>query len=273
MARVLIIGGAGRMGQALVAALLDKSVPGLELAGAVDLAGKPEQGKDLGLLAGRGPANLFLSSDLSAAMAQADLFIDFSFHVGVVERMRLLADAGSKAAVIGTTGLTAEEHAGLRALAVRMPLLFSPNMSLGVNLLAALVEEAAARLKGRGYDIEVVETHHRRKLDAPSGTALGSGWELKKVQRDGRSGVAKGERPEQEIGFHALRAGDVVGDHTVMFATDGELIELSHRATRRETFAIGALRATAWLATQTSGRLYGMKDVLGNAECGMRSAE
>lgn len=258
------------MGQTLAGCLLDGTVPGLELAGAVDLAGKPEQGQDLGLLAGRRPAGINLTSNMPDLMSQGDVFIDFSFHTGIVERLRLLAEGG-KAAVIGTTGMTPSEVAGLEEAATRMPLLFAPNMSLGVNLLAALVEEAAARLKGQGYDIEVTETHHRRKLDAPSGTALflgeaaarGSGWQLREVQKDGRSGVATGERPEQEIGFHALRAGDVVGDHTVMFATDGELIELSHRATRRETFAIGALRAAAWLSSRNPGRLYSMKDVLG----------
>ena len=269
MSRVVLIGGAGRMGRTLAGCLLDGLVPGLELAGAVDLAGKPEQGQDLGVLAGRGPCGGCLTSDLPAVLSQGDVFIDFSFHTGIAQRLTKLADAG-KAVVVGTTGLTADEESSLRELAQRTPVLFSANMSLGINLLAALVEQAAARLKGQGYDIEIVETHHRLKRDAPSGTALllgeaaarGAGWKLDDVRKDGRSGVG-GERPEAEIGFHALRGGDVVGDHTVRFAADGELLDLGHRATRRETFAIGALRAAAWLAGQSAGRLYNMNDVLG----------
>ncbi len=265
----MLIGAAGRMGQALAGCLLDESVPGLSLAGGVDMAQSPQQGVDLGLLAGRAPCQLALGSSLPEAIPQGDVFIDFSFHAGICERMRLLADAG-KAAVVGTTGLTEAEQQGLEALASEMPLLFAPNMSLGVNLLAALVEQAAARLKGLGYDIEVTEMHHRHKKDAPSGTAIflgeaaakGSGWNLAEVQKDGRSGIT-GERPDQEIGFHALRGGDVVGDHTVRFAAEGELLDLGHRATKRETFAIGALRAASWLSKQPAGRLYSMTDVLG----------
>ncbi len=269
MKKVILIGGAGRMGRTLAGCLLDGTVPNLELAGAVDLANKPEQGQDLGILAGRAPCGISLSADFPALVNEGDLFIDFSFHTGIEQRLAVLADAG-KSIVVGTTGLTEAEKSGLSRLAERTPILFSANMSLGINLLAALVEQAAARLKDKGYDIEVVEMHHRLKRDAPSGTALllgeaaarGSGWDLAEVQKDGRSGVG-GERPEQEIGFHALRGGDVVGDHTVRFAADGELLDLGHRATRRETFAIGALRAAAWLSGQSAGRLYSMNDVLG----------
>lgn len=271
MAKVAMIGGAGRMGQTLVRCVLDQRVPGLELAGAVDLATNPAQGQDLGTFVGRGPVGVALSSDLPDMATKSDVFIDFSFHAGIVERLTVLADAG-KPVVVGTTGLTEEAWNGLVALSARMPLLYAPNMSLGVNLLASLVKDAASRLKGLGYDIEVTEAHHRRKLDAPSGTALflgeaaaeGSGWQLKEVQKDGRTGIAKGERPEQEIGFHAIRGGDIVGDHTVMFAADGELLELSHRATSRDTFAIGALQAAAWVADKPVG-FYSMKDVLGLA--------
>ncbi|WFB35809.1 4-hydroxy-tetrahydrodipicolinate reductase [Kiritimatiellota bacterium B12222] len=269
MTRVGIIGGAGRMGQAIAGCLLDGLVPGLELACSVDLATNPAQGQDLGLLAGRAPCGVALSSSLPEALEQADLFIDFSFHTGVKERLEVLKSAG-KAVVIGTTGLTEAEQADVAAAALVIPVLFAPNMSLGVNLLANLVEQAARTLKDKGYDIEITEMHHRMKKDAPSGTALflgeaaakGSDWVLSEVQKDGRTGI-EGERPAKEIGFHALRGGDVVGDHTVRFAADGELIDLSHRATRRETFAIGALRAAEWLSSQSSGRLYSMKDVLG----------
>lgn len=269
MKRVVLIGAAGRMGRTLAAALLDGSVPGLELAGGVDLGNKPEQGVDLGILAGMPPCGMVLTADLPAALDQGDVFIDFSFHTGIRDRVTLLA-AARKAVVIGTTGLSERELADVRELATHCPILFSANMSLGVNLLASLVEQAAAMLKGKGYDMEVTEMHHRMKKDAPSGTALllgeaaakGAGWSLPEVQKDGRGGIT-GERPVKEIGFHALRGGDVVGDHTVRFAGDGELIDLSHRATRRETFAFGALRAAEWLVTQRPGKLYSMKDVLG----------
>lgn len=269
MSRVVLIGGAGRMGQALAGALLDGAVPGLELAGAVDLAQNPKQGTDLGLLSGRAPCGIVLGASLPALVDQGDVFIDFSFHTGIRERLQVLAVA-KKAVVVGTTGLSALETEALNYMGRQMPLLHSANMSLGVNLLASLVEQAAARLAHLGYDIEITEMHHRLKKDAPSGTALllgeaaarGAGWKLADVQQDGRSGIT-GERPAHQIGFHALRGGDVVGDHTVRFAADGELIDLSHRATRRETFAYGALKAAAWLLTQPPTRLYSMRDVLG----------
>lgn len=269
MTRVVLIGAAGRMGRTLAAGLLDGAVPGLALAGGVDMASKPEQGTDLGILAGRAPCGISLTADLPRLLDQGDVFIDFSFHSGIRERVNLLA-AAHKAVVIGTTGFSENELADVKALASHCPILFSANMSLGVNLLASLVEQAAAMLKDKGYDIEVTEMHHRLKKDAPSGTALllgeaaakGSGWKLADVQKDGRGGIT-GERPSREIGFHALRGGDVVGDHTVRFAGDGELIDLSHRATRRETFAFGALRAAEWLVTRKPGKLYSMKDVLG----------
>jgi 4-hydroxy-tetrahydrodipicolinate reductase len=271
MTRVVLIGAAGRMGRTLAAGLLDGTVPGLTLAGGVDMASKPEQGLDLGVLAGRAPCGISLTSDLPNVLDKGDVFIDFSFHSGIRERVNLLA-AAHKAVVIGTTGLDEKELADVKELATHCPILFSANMSLGVNLLASLVEQAASMLKDKGYDIEITEMHHRLKKDAPSGTALllgeaaakGVGWKLSEVQKDGRGGIT-GERPAKEIGFHALRGGDVVGDHTVRFAADGELIDLSHRATRRETFAFGALRAAEWLVNQKPGKLYSMKDVLGIA--------
>lgn len=269
MTRVVLVGGAGRMGRTLAACLLDGVVPGLKLVAAVDLADKPEQGRDLGELAGRGPCGVALTSDLPGAIPLGDVFIDFSFHTGIAERVNLLAQAG-KPVVIGTTGLSVTETAALAKAAEKTPVLFSANMSLGINLLAALVRQAASTLSDKGYDIEITEMHHRLKKDAPSGTALllgqaaaeGAGWCLSEVQKDGRAGIT-GERPQKEIGFHALRGGDVVGDHTVRFAADGELLDLGHRATRRETFAIGALRAAAWLRNRKPGKLHGMKDVLG----------
>lgn len=269
MTRVILIGGGGRMGHALAGCLLDGLVPGLELAGAVDLSSHPAQGEDMGVLAGRPPCGVSLSASLPDLLERGDVFIDFSFHTGIVERLKVLKNAGV-AVVVGTTGLDENERAALESAAREIPVLSAPNMSLGINLLAALVEQAATRLKDKGYDIEITETHHRMKKDAPSGTALflgeaaarGSDGTLADARKDGRSGM-EGERPAGEIGFHALRGGDVVGDHTVRFAGDGELLDLSHRATRRETFAIGALRAAEWLAGQDAVKLYGMNDVLG----------
>jgi 4-hydroxy-tetrahydrodipicolinate reductase len=171
--------------------------------------------------------------------------------------------------VIGTTGLTPDEKKVIDQAAAKIPIVLAPNMSLGVNLLLSLVQKAAEVLKGKGYDIEIIERHHRRKKDAPSGTAIGLGeaaakgfgWDLKRVSVHGREGLV-GERPVEQIGFHAIRGGDLIGDHTVLFAADGECIELSHRATSREALALGALRAAVWVAGRKAA-LYSMRDVLG----------
>ena len=170
--------------------------------------------------------------------------------------------------MIGTTGLNDEELAAVHAAAEKTPVVLSGNMSLGINLLCHLVELGARALKDKGYDVEVLERHHNLKKDSPSGTALmlgqaaadGYGWNLKEVQVDGRTGLP-GERPEKEIGFHAIRGGDIVGDHTVMFAGVGELLELSHRATSRDVFAIGALQAAAWVS-EKEPQLYTMQDAM-----------
>jgi 4-hydroxy-tetrahydrodipicolinate reductase len=170
--------------------------------------------------------------------------------------------------VIGTTGLDAAETRAVHEAARKIPIVWAPNMSLGVNLLFALVEQTSRTL-GMDYDIEIIETHHRRKKDAPSGTALrlgekaaqGRGQSLESAVTHGRCGIT-GDRPRGQIGMHAMRAGDAIGDHTVLFATDGERLELSHRATNRDAFAAGALRAAVWVAGRTPG-LYDMKDVLG----------
>ena len=266
---VTLIGAAGRMGGALVRSLAAGLVPGLRLHGAVDLSTVPGQGTDIGLLSGAGPTGVMLTANLPQLAESTDLFIDFSFHSGVRERGELIA-RHKKAWVIGTTGLTEEEKKSVAVLAQHIPVILAPNMSLGVNLLSALVEQAAALLADKGYDIEVLEWHHRKKLDAPSGTALflgeaaarGAGWSLPEVAVHGRKGLSSGERPAKQIGFHAVRGGDIVGDHLVQFCAEGEMVELAHRATTRDTFAIGALRAASWLAGKGPG-LYGMRDVLG----------
>jgi len=266
--QVVVIGAAGRMGRTLVRFIQTGAVPGLKLAGAVDLWDCPERGKDAGLVAGCGEAGVKIGSDLKEVLPGCDVVVDFSGHKGTAGNAPRVAEAG-KALVVGTTGLAPEEKTAVEAAAKKIPVVMAPNMSLGMNLLFSLVEKAAAALKDKEYDCEIIERHHRRKKDSPSGTAIGLGeaaarglkWDLKKVAVHGREGMV-GERPGEQIGFHAVRGGDIVGDHTVMFAADGEVLELSHRATSRETFAYGALRAAAWVSGRKPG-LYGMKDVLG----------
>lgn len=257
------------MGTALIRGLQAQVVRDLTLSGAVDLSSVPGQGSDVAVLAGIPPTGVKLTPDLPAQVERGDVFIDFSFHGGIVERGQVIA-GGQTAWVIGTTGLTGEEKAGIAEVSSKIPVILSANMSLGVNLLAVLVESAAASLKGRGYDIEIIEKHHRYKLDAPSGTALflgeaaadGAGVDLAQSAVHGRAGVVAEPRGAQEIGFHAVRGGDIVGDHQVLFCADGEMIELAHRATSRDTFAIGALQAASWIVGKPPG-LYSMRDVLG----------
>ena len=267
--KVLIVGAGGRMGLAMARLIAQRAVPGLELVAAVDRAGAPLVGQDAGVAAGVPALGVVLGADLAAGLAaRPDVAVDFSSPSAVAATAALLAAAGVPW-VVGTTGLGAAEQAAVAQAAQKIPVVLSANMSLGVNLLYALVAQAARTLAGLRYDCEIVERHHRRKKDAPSGTALylgeaaaqGFGWNLKDVAIDGRTGIP-GERPEKEIGFHAVRGGDIVGDHTVLFAADGECIELSHRATSRDTLALGALRAAAWLPGRAPA-LYGMRDVLG----------
>lgn len=267
--KVLIVGAGGRMGLAMARLIAQRAVPGLELVAAVDRAGAPLLGQDAGVAAGVPALGVVLGADLAAALAaRPDVAVDFSSPAATAATAAQVAAAGVPW-VVGTTGLGDTEKAAIAQAARKIPVVLSANMSLGVNLLYALVAQAARALAGLRYDCEIVERHHRRKKDAPSGTALylgeaaaqGFGWNLKDVAVDGRSGIP-GERPEKEIGFHAVRGGDVVGDHAVLFAADGECLELSHRATSRDTLALGALRAAAWLPGRAPA-LYGMRDVLG----------
>lgn len=266
--KVVIQGAAGRMGKTLIRCIQEQKVAGLELAGAIDLWDVPDIGKDAGLAAGTKEAGVLLTTDLAAVAKDADVIIDFTSHFGTAGNAERVAEWGT-AWVIGTTGLADEELTAVKDAAKSVPVVMAGNMSLGVNLLCNLVKEAAAKLYARRYDIEVIERHHNQKKDAPSGTALmlgqaaadGAGLDLKKSQTDGRTGMP-GARTREEIGFHAVRGGDIVGDHTVLLAGTGEMIELSHRATSRETFAVGALNAAAWVVEQKPG-LYSMKDVLG----------
>ncbi len=265
MAKIVIIGAAGRMGRALIRCL--RQHPGLRLAGAIEHAECSLLGRDAGLVAGEGESGVLISDDLPGSAAEADVLIDFSLHTAVPTHARMAADLG-KAMVIGTTGLFPAEKAVLQEAARSVPIVWAPNMSVGVNLLFALVRQAAGVL-GLPYDVEITEMHHRHKKDAPSGTALrlaekvaeGRGQNLKEIAVYGREGQT-GERPAGQIGLHALRGGDIIGDHTVMFAIDGERVEFTHRATSRDTFAMGALRAAAWVVGRPP-RIYDMQDVLG----------
>ncbi len=265
MITVAILGAAGRMGQALVRSA--RGMEGVAVAAAVELPSHPAVGRDAGLTAGIGETGVAIGADARAAVAAADVAIDFTFHTEAPRNAALCAALG-KDLVLGTTGLDAGEAAGIREAASRVPVVWAPNYSLGVNLLFSLVRQAARTL-GLNYDIEIVETHHRLKKDAPSGTALGlaraaasgRGQDLDKVAVYGRHGIT-GERPAGEIGIHALRGGDVVGDHTVLFAAPGERLELTHRASGRDVFAPGALKAAQWVAGRKPG-LYDMQDVLG----------
>jgi 4-hydroxy-tetrahydrodipicolinate reductase len=266
MTQIAVLGAAGRMGRAILRCAAQHQ--GLRIVAAIEQPSRPEVGQDAGTVAGIAPLGVTVASDI-AAVEKADVLIDFTFHSEVPANAALAARLG-KGLVVGTTGLSEAEIAAIRQAAATVPVVFSPNMSLGVNLLFALVRKAAQTL-GPAYDIEVVEMHHRLKKDAPSGTALalaqkaaeGRGLSLPAVACNGRAGIT-GERPRDQIGIHALRGGDVVGDHTVVFAAEGERVELSHKAGSRDSFAHGALRAAAWLQGKPP-KLYDMQDVLGLA--------
>lgn len=263
MTRVVIYGAAGRMGRRLIALTVEN--PALTLAGAIEQAGHTLLGLDAGELAGVGPIKLPLTASLPSG--GADVVVDFT--VPAATRHAIDACGAARTAlVIGTTGLGSDDHARIDEAARTIPVLQAPNMSLGVNLLFALAAQVARQL-GDDYDIEIVEAHHRYKKDAPSGTALGiaraiceaTGRDINTALVHGRHGDELERQPGQ-IGMHALRLGDVVGEHTASFATLGERLELTHVATNRDIFARGALRAAAWLHGKPPGR-YGMRNVLG----------
>jgi 4-hydroxy-tetrahydrodipicolinate reductase len=263
--RIGISGCAGRMGRMLVAEVA--ATPGCALAGGVDAPTSRELGKDIGELAGIGAVGLTAGSDVAALLAAADVVIEFTTPEASLAHAALAAKA-KKALVIGTTGLDDKAHQALLAAAKSAPILWAPNMSLGVNWLLALVEQTAQRL-GEDYDIEILEMHHRHKVDAPSGTALalgkaaaaGRAIDLAAKSQRVRDGIT-GARQRGDIGFATLRGGDNAGEHRVIFAAEGEQIELAHRATSRRVFARGAVAAAQFLAEQTPG-LYAMTDVLG----------
>ena len=263
--RIGISGCGGRMGRMLVAEVA--STPGCVLAGGVEGPNSRELGKDIGELAGIGAIGLTASADLAALLKAADVVIEFSTPEASVAHAGLAA-AAKKALVIGTTGLDDKANAALREAAKHAPILWAPNMSLGVNLMLGLAAQMARALSDE-YDIEILEMHHRHKVDAPSGTALalgkaaaeGRGIDLAARSQRVRDGIT-GARKRGDIGFATLRGGDNPGEHRVIFAAEGEQLEMAHRATSRRVFARGAVKAAQWLAGKPPG-LYGMKDVLG----------
>lgn len=263
--RIGIVGCAGRMGRMLMEAVL--AAEGCRLSGGTERAGTEFVGRDVGALLGRESLGASVGDDPKALFAASDAVIDFTAPSATLAHAAIAVETG-KVLVVGTTGLSRDDEARLAEAARAVPVVYAPNFSVGVNLLMALTERAAAILAD-DYDIEIVEMHHRHKVDAPSGTALGLGRAAARGRevaldsvwcktRDGHTGA----RPRGEIGFATLRGGDVVGDHTVMFAAEGERVELTHKASSRAVFAKGAVRAARWAAGKPAG-LYSMRDVLG----------
>jgi 4-hydroxy-tetrahydrodipicolinate reductase len=259
---IAINGAAGRMGQRLVHLTCED--PGLALGAALEAPTHPRQGQDIGELAGLGPLGVRIRSDLPHDQ-RIDVVIDFSMPEGTMAVLPLCVERRIPL-VVATTGHTATQRQEIEAAAHDTALLMAPNMSLSVNVLFQLVRQAAALLKDKGFDVEIVERHHRFKKDAPSGTALHFARIVQEVMgqtqlRHGREGLL-GERPPHEIGMHALRTGDNVGEHTIIFSTLGETLELVHKGHTRDSYARGALLAAKFLAGKPAGR-YTMNDVLG----------
>lgn len=265
MQRIAVMGAAGRMGKTLIEAV--QLADSASLTAAIDRADSSLVGADVGELIAQGKMGVSLSGDLNAVLDQFDVLIDFTHPSVTLKNLEACRQAG-KAMVIGTTGFTPQEKELLAAAGKQIPIVFAANFSVGVNLCLKLLD-TAARVLGDDVDIEIIEAHHRHKVDAPSGTALrmgevvasALGRDLQKVAVYGREGQT-GARERETIGFATVRAGDVVGDHTVLFAAEGERVEITHKASSRMTFAKGAVRAALWLQGREAG-LYDMQDVLG----------
>ena len=262
--KIAIAGSSGRMGRALLEGVAQAD--DMVLHAALEHSDSAMLGRDAGELFGA-PCGVRISADAAAALQGADVLIDFTRPEGTLHHLGICRRLGVNM-VIGTTGLNAQQKAQIGAAAQHIGIMFAPNMSVGVNLVFKLLE-TASRVLAHGYDIEIIEAHHRHKVDAPSGTALGMGEVIAKtLGRDlaqcavyGREGVT-GERNPSTIGFATVRGGDIVGDHTVLFAGTGERIEITHKASSRATFALGALRAARFLKEHPAG-MYDMQDVLG----------
>jgi 4-hydroxy-tetrahydrodipicolinate reductase len=263
--KIAVVGAAGKMGRRIVS-LITEDVRA-EISGALEHSSSPFIGHDAGEVAGCGRLGVSITDDIEKAFAGCDVFIDFTGAEATMSNLgrykKMLTPA-----VIGSTGITAEQTSKLKELASEIPMVFSPNMSVGVNLTFKVLE-MVAEVIGETWDIEIIEAHHRLKKDAPSGTAMKMGEVIanvlgRDIEKDGaysRHGII-GERTDREIGMQTLRAGDIVGEHTVMFCTNGERIEITHRAHTRDMFAKGAIRAAIWLKGREKG-FYSMFDVLG----------
>ena len=263
--RIGVLGASGRMGRRLVAEIA--ATEGCTVAGGSAKPGSGHVGHDIGEMAGIGRIGILAGDSAEAVVRDSDVAIDFTSPEASVTQAAAAARLG-KPIVIGTTGLSAEQNEALRKAAGAVPIVWAPNMSLGINLLLGVIEQIASRLDP-AWDIEILELHHRGKIDAPSGTALalgraaaaGRGVKFEEVERRARDGIT-GARRSGEIGFASLRGGDAIGEHHVMFAGDAERIELIHRATNRMIYAKGAVRAALWVIGKPAG-LYGLKEVLG----------
>ena len=268
MIKVIIIGACGRMGKLLVEGVAQED--DLELVGAVEAPGVPGVGKDAGEVAGAGTLGVKIVDDsqLSEVMKNGDVAINFITPKEAVLNHLRVAVENEKPMVIGTTGFSDEEIEIIRELTSKIPCVMAPNMSVGINLMLKVVRDIASVL-GDDYDVEVIETHHHFKKDAPSGTAAriaqvladALGQDLKETGVYGREGIV-GERPSKEIGIHAVRAGDIIGDHIVLFGGIGERLEITHRAQSREPYVKGALKAARWIVTAPKG-LHDISEVLG----------
>ena len=267
MSSIGVLGANGRMGRALITVANEQQ---LNLTAATVRPGSDLIGVDAGELAGIGKLGVALSATGADSIKQADIWVDFTMPEAMLAHLQLALAAG-KAMVIGVTGLTDAQYQQVQQAAKHIPIVWAPNMSVGVNLLLHLVQ-TAAKVMGQTADIEIIEAHHRFKKDAPSGTAMAIGASIAKaLDRDlakvavyGREGMT-GERQQQTIGFATVRGGDIIGDHTALFADLGERLEISHKASSRNTFAQGALRAALWLQSKQPG-LYSMQQVLGLTE-------
>jgi 4-hydroxy-tetrahydrodipicolinate reductase len=265
MVRIVVAGARGRMGSRIVA--LSKEYEGLQLTGAFERKGNEDIGKDIGAISGIGAAGVTLEDGLEKVIEPSDVVMDFTNPEATLEHLKL-SSAKGKAMVIGTTGFTKDHMEEVGRLTKDIPCVLAPNMSVGVNLLLRVLRDIA-KVLGDDYDIEIVEAHHRLKKDAPSGTAMKMAQviadavdrNLDEVAVYARKGTI-GERTRKEIGIQTVRAGDIVGEHTVLFGGLGERIEITHKASSRDTFARGALKAAAWVCGKSAG-LYDMQDVLG----------
>ncbi len=265
MTRIAVAGAMGKMGSRIAA--LSREYGSLKLTGAFEKKDHKDIGKDAGIIAGIGDTGVILRDNIEEVLDETDVVIDFTHTTSTLEHLRAAAERG-KAMVIGTTGFTKDQMSEVEALAKKTPCVMASNMSLGVNLLLKVLRDVA-RVLGDDYDIEIIEAHHRMKKDAPSGTAMKMAQVIADAMKRDLDDVAVyarkgmiGERTKKEIGIQTIRAGDIVGEHTVLFGGMGERIEITHRASSRDTFARGALKAAIWVHGKPAG-LYDMQDVLG----------